>query len=178
MSKAKQILLDLNAELQGQLLCETYEINGRSYEMKLLTDSEAAWSYNIIDSKNTVTLTLTARVATLAVGIRSINGCSIEEIFQEDLDEILSKRTRYYDHFETLKQEEKDELSKFLSPYDGFEGKYLLCKLFYEWLGQQPSTFLNDLYTKWGELQKRQNDMQASVKKSLPESSEKSTEES
>lgn len=177
MSKAKQILLDLNQELQGQLLCETYEIKGRTYEMKLLTDSEAAWSYNIINSKNTVTLTLTARVATLAVGIRSINGCSIEELFQEQFDEILSKRTKYYDNFEDLTKDEKEELNNFLSAYEGFEGKYLLCKLFYEWLGAQPSTYLNDLHTKWTELQKRQNDMQASAKKSLAESSEKSTEE-
>ena len=178
MSKAKQILLDLNKELQGQLLSDTFVVEGTEYEMKLLGDAESAWTYGLVNSANTIVLTITARLANLSAGIRRIGGCEISEIFEDDIIEIEAKRKKIYEDFDKLKTEEVEELGKCLKPYEGLSGRQLECKLLLDWLGEQPSSYVDSLFKKWTELVKRQEAMQESVKKSSQGNSENNTQTS
>jgi len=148
MANPKQILFDLQKELAGDLLEETVEVRGKMFTLRLLNEAETGWTYNFVNINGvgkTSTL-LSARLAMLSVGVRAIDGVSLEEIFEEDWKAL-------------------DEITKahMLSENNG-KKKFAIAALFMETLSEYPPTFIQALQEKWKELEERRTAVQLEVK--------------
>lgn len=145
MANPKQVLLDLMQELSGEFLSDVVEVRGKKWEMRLLTEEETAWSFSLINSSNQISVALSARLATLAVGIRSVNGTKISDMFQADYAALTGTDLEEYRDL----------------PYN-----LAMSKLFYDFLKVQPPTFIGELYTHWQNLELRRFEAQNEVKNS------------
>ena len=155
MNDPKRILLDLHEELSGELLSDTFIVRGREFEMKLLNDEESSWVYSLVNIKSDLGLAMEARRSTLAVGIRSIDGVSLEDL--------------YADEWGALEAAEQKQMIA----YQGSKGA-CFAHLFLEgFLKKVPSSFINALHEKWQELELRRIDAQEEVKNLSGESLEK-----
>ena len=157
MSNPKQILLDLTQELQSEFLSDTFEVRGRKWEMKLLNEEQTSWSFGLIKANNQIELALSSRLATMAIGIRSINSVSIEDMFKDDY---------------ANQDEMQSELYKDL-PYS-----LALAQMFYNYLKEAPPSFIGELHEKWTELEMRRAEAQKELKNSSRESSDSEENES
>lgn len=148
MANPKQILFDLQKELAGDLLEEVVEIRGKSFTIRLLNEEETGWTYsfvNINGAGNTSTL-LSARLAMLSMGVRAIDGCSIEEIFSED-----------WEAFDEIKKAH-------LLSTNGNKKKFAIASLFKDVLAEYPPAFIQELQEKWKTLEERRTNAQREVK--------------
>jgi len=145
MSSSKQILLDLMEELSGEFLSDSFTVRGRVWEMRLLNEEETAWSFSMLRSNNQLSVALSARLAQLAVGIRSVNGEKLSEMFKAE--------------YSSLSEGELDELKDL--PYD-----LVIAKLFYDYLKKLPPTFIGELYENWQKLEIRRAEAQKEIKNS------------
>jgi hypothetical protein len=150
----KQILLDITKELQGNFISDTFEVQGHKYEMRLLTEEEMAWSFGLIKSNTELALALSSRLASLSVGIRSIDGAKISDIFAED--------------FAKLDVDVSEDLAYSL----------IMSKFLYDYLKQQPPSFIGELHECWQKLEKRRIEAQGELKNSSRESLEKEEKQS
>jgi hypothetical protein len=155
--KLHSILLDLQTELNNEILTDTVEVRGRKFEIRLLTEEETAYAFGLVRSNNTIELALSARLANLSIGIRSINGVSVADIYS---DEYLSLTP------EELEQYSNDSLT------------FVYAKLFYNWLKVQPPSFIGELSDKWQALETRRVEANKQIKNSSGESSVEDTKKS
>ena len=155
MEDPKRILLDLQDELSGELLSEIVEVRGRKFEMRLLNDAEHGWVYGLVNFRSDLKLALEARRSTLAAGIRSIDGVSLEDMYLSD--------------WEALDEKEQKEMIA-----DHGSLAFCFANFFLEgFLKKVPSSFINDLHMKWQELESRRVEAQGELKNSSGEDSEK-----
>lgn len=152
----RQILKDLQSELSKSLLEDEFEINGIKWAMRLLNEDEITWSVGKadLDLKNVVSMGISFRLPTLAIGIRRINDTSVLETFQEDWNMLTAA-------------EQEDFLSRPGTTPDKIGAELLL-----DYLKQQPSEFINELWVQWQTLEERRKEGQSALKKSLGESGE------
>jgi|LSQX01.2.fsa_nt_gb hypothetical protein len=155
--KLHKILLDLQKEVAGDMLENTVEVNGKKFLMRLLTEAETAYSFSMVDATNNISIAMSTRLANLSVGIRSIDGVTIEEMFKPV--------------YENLDDEEKEE-------FVGDTFSTIYAKLFHDWLKIQSPYFISELNDHWMELERRRIDAKAEVKNSLGEISEKAEKKS
>lgn len=166
MSNPKRILLDLQTELTGELLSETVEVRGRKFEMRLLNDEESGWVFGLVNFKSNIALALESRRSTLAVGIRSIDGCPISEIYAEDWEALVPK--------EDADEEDEDVKTQESLLQEHGSLDCVFASFFLEgFLKKVPSSFVNELHAKWDALEKRRADAQGELKNSSREDSEK-----
>ena len=154
----KNILLDLQTELSGELLSETFEVRNRKFEMRLLNEEENSWAFGFMNTRSEMSLAMSARIATLTVGIKSIDGVSIEALFLEVLTE--------------LHESDKDEYDELMKKNPD-STKFACFEMFMKFLMEMPPSFVNDLNRKWQELEKRRDEASEQVKNSSGEASEK-----
>ncbi len=147
------ILLDLQQELRGLLLEETVTILNRTFKFRLLTEEETIWTYGFLNPKNAVSIAVAARLANLSIGLREIEGASIEEVFQ--------------DPWNALSEGEQASL---LAEHKEYQMVY--AQLVMDWLRKQPDSFVNQLHGAWQDLEKRREDAQSEIKNSQGEGSE------
>jgi hypothetical protein len=146
----KQILLDLQKELSGELLEDTVDIRGRKITFRLLNEAETGWVYGFVNvgTMGQASMLLSARLAMLAVGIKAIDGVTVEELFAETWDSL-------------------DEIKKsdLLSSNAG-KKKFAIASMFMDTLSEYPPTFISDLQDAWKLLEERRNEAQREVKNS------------
>ena len=82
MSDPKQLLEDLQRELQGEVIEDVFEVGGRNYTMRLLNEAENSWVYSFLELGSEVGMAMSIRLPQLAAGIRAIDGVSKEELFE------------------------------------------------------------------------------------------------
>lgn len=153
MSDPKSILLDIEKEVAGVLLSETFVVRNRKWTMKLLDEGETAWTFSLANVNSHVELALSVRLANLAVGIRFIDGIPIDKVFED----------RY------VNMDAVDREFKFKDK----EPKYIFSQLMYEFLQNIDPDYIKELQAKWNELEKKREAAQAELKNSSGESSQK-----
>lgn len=153
----RQLLEDLSNELKGSLIEDTFEVHGIQWTMRLLNEDEFTWCFSKteIDLKNAIAMGISFRLPTLAIGIRAFNGKSVVETFQDDWNELP-----------------EDEKEVFLSRPGATPDK-IGAEFMLEYLKALPSTFVNELYEKWQELELRRKESQEALKKFSGESGDK-----
>ncbi len=159
MNSAKQIFTDISKEMEGRCLSDTFEVYGHMYEMKLLNGEESNWrNANIIMETKLAALS-SIKLPTLAIGIRSMDGASVEEAFKDSWKKI-----------------EEDERAK-LESNNPFAKKYFLAEHFMQLLSQWGDKALDELWEKWGELSERSEKARNNLKKQSGGSSEETKKE-
>lgn len=148
------VLLDIQQELQGLLLEDTFTIYNHKYTLKLLSEEETIWTYGFLNPKSTISIAVASRLASLSIGLRAIDELPISEVFQKVYDD--------------LSKDEKDALHK-----EHKEPKMIYASLVMAWIRKQPDIFVNNLHESWQELEQRRIDAQEEVKNSSGESLEK-----
>ena len=148
------VLLNLQKELDGLFLEDTFIIHNNKFTLRLLSESETIWTFQFMDPKSTLSLAVAARLANLSIGLRAINGIPIPEVFKETFDSMPEDKRNQ------LVAEHKEE-SK------------IYAALVMDWLSAQPSVFVNELHNVWQDLEERRIEAQDEVKNSLGEDLEK-----
>lgn len=153
------VLLDIEQELQGLLLEETFEIFKHKYTLRLLSEEETIWTYGFLNPKSTISIAVASRLATLAIGLRAVDGSPIPDVFQ--------------DKYNVLPQEKKDDLHA-----EHKEPQFIYAAVVMEWLRKQPDVFINQMHDAWQKLELRRTKGQNELKNSSGESLEKEESES
>ena len=154
MGNPGNILMDLDKELKGLLLEDTFEVLGHKYTLRLLSESETIWTFEFLNPSSTLSIAVASRLANLAIGLRAIDGYPVDEVFK--------------DTFDFYSEDKKDSL---LKAYE--ESQKVYATLVMDWLKQKPSEFVTELHECWQELQTRRYEAQEEVKNSLGEDSVK-----
>jgi hypothetical protein len=146
----KQILLDLQKELSGELLEDTVDIRGRKITFRLLNEAETGWVYGFVNvgTMGQASMLLSARLAMLSIGIKAIDGVSIEDMFAET-----------WDSFDDMRKST-------LLTSNGGKKRFAIAYLFMETLAEYPPTYISDLQDAWKALEERRNTAQVEVKNS------------
>ena len=150
------VLLNLQKELDGLFLEDTFTIQKNKFTLRLLSESETIWTFQFMDPRSTLSLAVAARLANLSIGLRAINGVSIPEVFKETFDSMPEDKRN------ALVNEHKEEPK-------------IYAALVMDWLSAQPATFVNELHNAWQDLEERRIEAQDEVKNSLGEDLEKET---
>lgn len=153
-TKPRNILLDIQQELQGLLLEDTFTIYNHEYTLRLLNEQETIWTYGFLNPKSTISIAVASRLASLAIGMRAIDGMPVSEAFE--------------DTYNALSQAEQDEIHK-----EHKKPQMVYASLVMDWLSDQPDIFVNGLHEAWQALERRRIGAQTEVKNSSGESLEK-----
>lgn len=161
----KSVLDDLVSELDGNVLSDTFVVNNRRWELKLLNEEETNWRNAHVIMANTLSAMSSFKLPTLAMSIQRVEHggamISIREFFQEEW-EALSKEDR--ERYEGLN--------------NAYSQKYFAAEKFMGFLSQRLPDALDPLYAKYEELKKRRDDAQDALKKSSGEGSQGTTDPS
>lgn len=160
MTNPKQSLIDLEKELQGTLLRDTFTVAGRQWEMRLLNAEETMWRDARIDMSSQFAALSSWKLPTLAIGIKSINGIPVEKYFENDWAKL------------------DDDAKDVLQNANSLAKKYFVADHLMQYLSQLPQDFIKDLTAKWEELRERSSESQDTLKKSSGESLETEKTES
>lgn len=149
MSDFSQILKDLKTELSADFLEEVITVKGRTFKLKLLNDAETGWAFSQVNTRNEIGLAVSVRRATLAIGIREVDGSLPSALFEEALS--------------TLSDDEIDKKVE-----DLCEGSWQLfyAYMMLEFLKELPSTFIDSIYEGWKSLEERRSEAQGNIKNS------------
>jgi len=150
-SLLKQSLLDFQSEMRSQLLEDTFTVHDKRWTMKLLTEEEQTWGTGMMNTTNVVSIGLSGRLATLAIGIRAIDDKPVYEYFAEDWDDLGAAA--------------KDALENM----NKFAMKYFVAEHLYMFLAAMPPEVTTDLYKSWEKLIERRAKAQETSKKSSGE---------
>lgn len=160
---SKQILTDLMNEMRGRCLSEAFESEGHTYEMQLMNGEETNWrnSHVILkgisfENKAIGLDTISGmRNPTLAIGIRKIDGTTIESMFESNWDDL------------------NNEVKIAMIGDNPKARKWFIAERFLEVLSTWDDVTLEDLWGKWAELMSRRRLVQDKTKKSSGESGKK-----
>lgn len=143
--KIHQTLLDLQKELCNTLLSDKVTVRNKVYEMRLLTEQENSYVFGLVRSNNTIELALSARLANLSVGIRSIDGVPISDLFEET--------------YKALSPEE-------MAMFNEDNINLIYARMFYDYLKELPPDFIGELAEHWNTLETRRQEAQKEIKNS------------
>jgi hypothetical protein len=150
----KQILKDLETELQGKLLEEVFEVNGAQFKIKLLNDYEMCWVTGFIkdfDESDAVALATSSRSAIVAISVKEINEMPIIDMYNEDWEALPSSDRR-----KLVAKNGSEEIAK----------QVFSASLFKKFVDQQTPEFVGKLFSCWNELSSRQTQAQEEIKNS------------
>jgi len=139
------LLIDLQNELNGFLLEDTVTVYNHKYTIRLLTEEETIWTYGFLNPKNAISIAVASRLASLAIGLRSIDGISVDEVFKPV--------------WEKLEPEKQAEMLGEHKEYS-----MVIAKLVMDWLRKQSNHFVNKLHEAWQALEERRLEAQEEVK--------------
>jgi hypothetical protein len=148
MLDPKQLLADLQNELQGEVIEEVFEIGKHKYTMRLLNDAETSWVYSHLELGSEVGMAMSIRLPQLAAGIRAIDGVTKEELLEEA--------------FQLLSDAQKTLISA------GGEGRRLAFynNKFLNIISKWSTEVNSELHSKWMELENRRSSAQVELKNS------------
>jgi len=166
---AKQLFQDIAKEMESRCISDTFEVRGHRYEMRLLNGEEAQWRNAHImlegmslkadgklglSSTNLAALT-SIKLPTLAIGIRKMDGESIEAGFEEDWGSLS----------------EKQRLDLFRE--NKYARKWFVAEQFMQYLANWPDNMLEELWEFWAMLEERRRVAGDELKKFSGEGLEK-----
>lgn len=132
-----KILQDLSAELTVGFLEDTFEFSGKQWTMRTLNDAEEVWSDKFIAGGSLVATMSSRRAIKIAVSIRNVDGIPIEQLF-------------FFEKTEAGKSEQD------FVEANPMRLRFWYAEKMYEFLSEQPTQFIADLYIKYVELSNRQ----------------------
>lgn len=154
MSKLPKLLEDLASEIDQGFIEDTFEVLGKKYKLRLLSDGEANWKNRFIDGFASGMAILSQRKsATLAVAIREIEGQNVIAIFTPAAPAADEKAEN---------KKEYDEWSKATE----LERQFIVARKMYDYLSKRPSDFTTELYNKFDELEARRKEVVKNIKNS------------
>lgn len=132
-----KVLQDLSTELNEGFLEETYEVAGRQWTMRTLNDAAEVWSDKFIASGSLIATVSSRRAIKLAASIMAINDVPIEQLF-------------FFAETEAGRAEKEFVLA------NSIRERFWYAEKMFEYLSEQPSQFIAELYMKYIELTNRQ----------------------
>ncbi len=157
VSNPKSILLDLQKELAGEMISDTFVVRGRKFLMTLLNEEETNWTFMFAKTSNNVSIGFSIRLPTIALSIREINDVPISVMFENDFKAIATH----------------DQIERWEGEY-GFDfKKYVYAGLLMDRLKEFPPTFIQELHSSFQSLVDKRDNAQKQLKNSLGEDSEK-----
>lgn len=159
----KKLLTDLLNEMKSKCISDIFDILGHKYEMMLLNGEEADWrnKYVVLNDisvdKPSVNMGILGSVKkpTLAIGIRSIDGETIESLYEDEWDQLNDK----------YKLELMSESSN--------AKKWFVAERFLDNIKEWPDHVIENLWSSWNDLSSRREEAKAELKKSSGESEKK-----
>jgi len=151
-ASALSVLDDLAAELDSGFLEETFLVRGVNWTMRLLCDHERTWAAGYIRNQNVSSIVSSMKAPTLAIGIRSINGLTVEDFF----------KAKWSEANKDLSEAEKAMIAA-TNPY---VRQYWFAEQLYVWLAARPTAFVSELFDKWNTLEKRREAAEEAMGKS------------
>jgi len=156
MSSKSKLLADLASEVDQGFIEDTFEVNGHSYKMRLLSDGETNWKNRYVDALSSALSMLSQRKsATLAVAIRSIDGQSVESLYAPVVDVDLN-------------EEDKKAAEKKVTDWTllgKLERQFRVAADVYDFLSARPEAFVTSLWEKFQELENRRDEVIKNLKK-------------
>ena len=148
MADPRQLLADLQKELQGEVIEEVFDVGSHKYTMRLLNEAENSWVYSHLEMGSEVGMAMSIRLPQLAAGIRAIDGVSKEELFESA--------------FLSLPDAQK----MLLLSSAGSKKMAFYNNRFLDVISQWTPKVVQELYTKWLELENRRTEAQVELKNS------------
>ncbi len=158
-----QLITDLLSEMKSKCISGTFEVQGHNYEMQLLDGGEGDWRDKYVSlnglslEKGSINMALLSAVKkpTLAIGIRAIDGESVETLFESDWV-ALEGATKT-----ALLAESVNAKTLFIA------GRLL------DFLINCPGDVIEELWSSWVKLEKRRDEAKGELKKSSGENEKK-----
>lgn len=150
---AMSILDDLASELDKGFIEDTFDICGHKWAMRTLQDHERSWSAGYTRTQSMNSMLVSMRAPMLAIGIRSIDGLPIPKFFQsqwEDESKDITEAAR-----------------RVLESQNPYMMQYWFAERLFVWLSQRPPSFVEKLWEAWLSLEKKREDSEAAMGKSL-----------
>lgn len=132
-----KVLMDLSTELNEGFLEEIFEVAGKEWLFRTLNDAEEVWSDKFIASGSLVATVSSRRAIKVAVSVRTIDSVPIEQLF-------------FFTNNEVGKAEKE------FVEANPVRERFWYAEKLYEFLSEQPSQFIADLYMKYVDLSNRQ----------------------
>jgi hypothetical protein len=146
------ILLDLQKELQGELLEADVVVRGKTFKFRLMNERESSWTFGHINPTNSISIALSSRLSSLAVGVRAIDGVLISDLFEPK--------------FLALDVLDRNAMLE----RNGNSLRFCYCELFMEYLSELPGSFITELFEDWQKLEIRRLENLGELKNSSGES--------
>lgn len=148
MSDPRQLLADLQKELCGETIEETFVIGNHKYTMRLLNEAETSWVYSHLEMGSNVGMAMSIRLPQLAAGIKAIDGVSKEDLLGGFFDSL-------------------HDTQKMLMLTGGNSKKAIFFNnKFMDIIAEWNPQVVQELYAKWLELEARRADVQVEIKNS------------
>ncbi len=148
MSDLRKKLTDFQNEMKGLLLEDTFEVRGKMWKMKLPNEEEQTWVVSMLNMTTAMATYMSTRLAAISIGIREIDGVDVYNYFLED--------------WEGLSLEERSSLESM----NQYARKYFVAEHMHAFLAEFGTEFINELWEKYQELEKRREGAQEIGKKS------------
>lgn len=153
--KVPQFLQDMASEVDQGFIEDTFEVFGRKFKLRLLSDGENNWKNRYVDVMvASGALISQNRAPTLAVAIREIDGQPMDKIFPDPVkpaDDASDEEKQSYERW--------NRMSK-------LERQFERCKQMYEYLSNRPDDFVIALHEKFMSLRGRREEVLKNLKKS------------
>jgi hypothetical protein len=149
---ALSILDDLATELDKGFLEANFDIAGHQWTMRLLQDHERNWANGFVRNTSLNAMLTSVRAPVLAIGIRAIDGVPIPTFFQKQWEAESAE-------METLAKQMLDAANPYVK-------QYWFAERLFVWLSQRPPNFVEQLWSKWTELESRREKAEDAMGKS------------
>lgn len=148
-----QLLQDLTSEIDQGFIEDTFEVQGRKYKLRLLSDGETNWKNRYIDGLSSALSLLSQRKsATLAVAIRAIDGQDIIALFTPPAPTAESTDAQKAEHDAWLRSSK-------------VERQFAVAKKMYDFLSNRPNEFTTELFNRFEDLEGRRKEVIKNLKK-------------
>ena len=144
VAKRHQVLQDIAVQTKGIELTDVCTIAGHKYLISTLTTDEEIWADGYVNVSNAMSAFTSAKPPVLAASIRAIDDIGISDLFEFSGDEKIREF-----HTQSIWHKRYWQMSQLLL-----------------WLGDRPSSLLDELWKEYKKLEKRRDESWDALKKS------------
>lgn len=81
-AKRHNVLDNLKKELLRGFVSKTFDVDGHKYELSTLNEDEETWADSLVRPVNMMSTVTSRKAPRLAAALRSIDGVTVEQLFQ------------------------------------------------------------------------------------------------
>jgi len=146
VAKRHKLLQDIDTQIGGMEIDDTFEVAGNKYRMSTLTSDEEVWADSYCNMSSEISAFSSLRVPRLAASIKAIDGTPVEELF-EFSDEMEKADIEYHSASQYRK-------------------RYWVMNQLMLWLGDRSSKLTKELWANYTKLVERRDESWDKLKKS------------